>query len=286
MFDEAAADLAGPLPGGGPLAARLAAWDERFTIPVDRVRGVVDALLPVFRRRSEALFGLPPGEGLTVSLVRDQPWSGYNWYDGGLRSRVDLNTDLPIRAADLLSVLPHETYPGHHLEHAWHEAHLVDGLGRMEASVLAIKRRPECLLSGGPRRSRQRFAVPPDEEGRPPDDVYRLAGLPVAGDPPAAPRDGRPPDRHLAGALAASAAWPGIAALMLHADEAPREEVLCLPWNGGSSRRRSAPPSASSSSPIPCGGRTSSSTSKGSDSCGAGSSWCRRRSRRPASGGC
>jgi len=223
-FDAAAAELDALLPGDGPLAARIAAWDGLFTIPVDRVRGVVDALLPGFRRRAEALFGLPAGEGLAVSLVRDKPWSGYNWYDGGRRSRVDLNTDLPIRAADLLSVLPHETYPGHHLEHAWHEAHLVDRLGRMEASVLCINA-PECLLSEGLADLGKRFAVPPGEEAAILADVYRLAGLPNMGD---AARVRATAERQAAitRALAAVRGVAGNAALLLHADGAPREEVL------------------------------------------------------------
>jgi hypothetical protein len=224
VFDAAAAELDALLPGDGPLAARIAAWDGRFTIPVDRVRGVVDALLPSFRRRAEALFGLPAGEGLTVSLVRDEPWSGYNWYDGGRQSRVDLNTDLPIRAADLLSVLPHETYPGHHLEHAWHEAHLVDGLGRMEASILCINA-PECLLSEGLADLGRRFAVPPDEEAAIVADVYRLAGLSNMGDR-AEVRATAERQVAISRALAAVRGVAGNATLMLHADGAPREEVL------------------------------------------------------------
>ncbi len=88
-----------------------------------------------------------------------QPWSGYNWYDGGLRSRVDLNTDLPIRAPDLLGVMSHETYPGHHLEHAWKEAELVTRQSRLEASVLLINA-PECLISEGLAEVGRRFAVP------------------------------------------------------------------------------------------------------------------------------
>jgi len=224
VFDAAAAELDALLPGVGPLAGRIAAWDERFTIPADRVRRVVDALLPGFRRRADALFGLPDDEGLAVSLVRDQPWSGYNWYDGGRRSRVDLNTDLPIRAADLLSVLPHETYPGHHLEHAWHEAHLVDGLGRMEASVLCINA-PECLLSEGLADLGRRFAVPPDEEADTLAEVYRLAGLPDLGDA-AQIRDIAERQVAISRALAAVRGVAGNAALLLHADGAPREEVL------------------------------------------------------------
>ena len=75
-----------------------------------------------YRARAAHLFGLPGDEDLRVSLVRDQPWGAYNWYDGGLRSRVDINTDLPIRASDLVHTVAHETFPGHHLEHAWKEA--------------------------------------------------------------------------------------------------------------------------------------------------------------------
>jgi len=224
VFDAAAAELDTLLPGTAPLAARIAAWDDDHTVPVDHVQRVVDALVPDFRRRADALFGLPEGEGLAVSLVRDEPWSGYNWYDGGRRSRVDLNTDLPIRAADLLSVLPHETYPGHHLEHAWHEAHLVDGLGRMEASVLCINA-PECLLSEGLADLGKRFAVPPDDEAAILAEVFRLAGLPNLG---GAAEVRATAERQVAisRALAAVRGVAGNAALLLHADGAPREDVL------------------------------------------------------------
>jgi hypothetical protein len=224
VFDEAAAELDTLLPGAGPLAARIAAWDDRFTIPVDRIRRVVDGLLPDFRRRAAALFGLPDGEGLAVSLVHDQPWSGYNWYDGGLRSRVELNTDLPIRAAGMLAVLPHEAYPGHHLANAWHEAQLVDGLGRLEASVLCINT-PECFLSEGLADLGKRFAVPPDEEAGILAEVYRLGGLPDLGD---AAQVRATAERQVAisRALAAVNGVAGNAALMLHADDAPRAEVL------------------------------------------------------------
>jgi hypothetical protein len=73
----------------------------------------------------------------------------------------------------------------------------------------------------------------------------------------------------------------GNAALMLHAD-ARRATMSWPTWSSASSRpsRRQAP----GSSPIRCGGPTSSSTSRASDSSGGGSSWCPRPSSRPASG--
>jgi len=223
-FAAAADDLARLLPGDEPLPARVAAWDAAFTVPVERLRGVVDALLPRFRERSAALFGLPDGEGLAVTLVRGQPWSGYSWYEGGLRSRVDLNTDLPIRAADLLAVLPHETYPGHHLEHAWKEAVLVEEEGRLEHAALLINA-PECLLSEGLADLGRRFAVPAADEEDLLVEVYRLAGLAVAADPAAA-REVAARQVTISRALTAVRGVAGNAALALHADGLPRDEVL------------------------------------------------------------
>ena len=135
-FDAAAARSTSCFPGDAPLADRLAAWDARFVVAVDRLPGVVEWLVARFRAQAAADFGLPDGEDLRVSLVTGQPWSAYNWFDGGRRSRIDVNTDLPVRASDLIGLVAHEAYPGHHLEHAWKEADLV-ALSGDTASFLA-----------------------------------------------------------------------------------------------------------------------------------------------------
>ena len=224
VFVAAAADLARLVPGDGSVADRIAAWDARFTIPPDRLRAVIDALVPGFRERARALFGLPEGEHLAVSLVRDEPWSGYNWYDGRLVSRVEINTDLPSRAADMLSVLPHETYPGHHLEHAWHERHLVEEEGRLEASILCINA-PECLLSEGLADLGRRFAVPAEVEADLLVEIYRLAGLEVSRDAPAA-KAAAETQLAIGAAMHALGGVRGNAAILRHADGASHEEVL------------------------------------------------------------
>ena len=80
---------------------------------------VVEALVPRYRARAASLRrAARAASRCASSLVRGQPWCGYNWYDGGYRSRVDFNLDLPIRLPNLVAVVAHETYPGHHLEHA------------------------------------------------------------------------------------------------------------------------------------------------------------------------
>ena len=173
LFEQAAAALDGLLPGAGSLAARLAAWDHAWTVDPGRVPAVVEPLVDRFRAGARRLFGLPDGEGVRVSLVRRQPWSGYNWYDGGYRSRVDLNLDLPVRLPALIGTVAHETYPGHHLEHATKERVLVEEEGRLEASVLLINT-PECLISEGLAEAGRGFVVPSSEL---PGLLVELAGV-------------------------------------------------------------------------------------------------------------
>ncbi len=175
-FDDAAARIDGLLPGDGALEDRLAAWDAGLEVPVDRLPAVLDWLVERFRGAAAERFGLPDGEDLRVGLVRDQPWAAYNWFDGGRRSRIDLNTDLPARAPSLPGTMAHEAYPGHHLEHATKEAELVDRQGRLEASILLINT-PECLISEGLADLGERFVAPATERDDLLVELFERAGL-------------------------------------------------------------------------------------------------------------
>lgn len=222
-FVAAAAAIDALLPGDAPLTERLEAWDAQFEVPIDRLGSVAEWLVERFRARASLLFGLPDGEGLRVSLVSGQPWSAYNWFDGGRRSRVGINTDLPVRAASLIHTVAHETFPGHHLEHAWKEADLVDGAGRLEASILLINT-PECLISEGLAVLGRSFAVPRDEEQGLLVELYARAGLPVAADPAAA-REAADLTIRLVAHREALSAIRGNAAILRHADGRSRDDV-------------------------------------------------------------
>jgi hypothetical protein len=222
-FDAAAAELDSMVPGDGPLADRLAAWDRRFEVPRDALQSAVGWLVGVLRERADRLFGLPAGEDLRVGLVSGQPWTAYNWYDGGYRSRVDVNTDLPIRIADLAHLAGHEAYPGHHLEHAWKEAMLVHGLARLESSILLINT-PECLISEGLADLGPSVVLADEGEEDLLAELYRRAGNPIADDPADARETARlqvrmSVARRRLGAVAVNAA------LMRHADGASHEAV-------------------------------------------------------------
>lgn len=223
VFEAAAARIGELLPGDAPLAERLEAWDAKFVVPVDRLREVVEWLVARFREQAAADFGLPDGEDLRVSLVTGQPWSAYNWFDGGRRSRVDVNTDLPARAWDLIGLVAHEAYPGHHLEHAWKEADLVDTQGRLESSILLINA-PECLISEGLADLGVRFASPLEGRADLLVEIYERVGLPFATDP-AATREAAELTLALAVEREQLSAIRGNAGILRHADGRSHDEV-------------------------------------------------------------
>jgi hypothetical protein len=185
LFEAAAREIDRLLPGQASVAERLAAWDAQFAVPTDRIVPTADWVVATLRARAAAGIGLPDDEAIRIRLVYDQPWSGYNWYEGGRRSRFDVNTDLPVRATDLIHLAAHEAYPGHHLEHAWKEAELVDRLGRLEASVLLVNT-PESLISEGLADLGHDLVSPAAGEPELLVEVFGRAGLPIAADPVAA----------------------------------------------------------------------------------------------------
>jgi hypothetical protein len=136
------------LPGSGPLSERLVTWRESHAVPVDRLQAAIGSLAEDLRERTRTLFGLPEGEVVAFELVTDQPWAGFNYYLGDLRSRVAVNTDLPVLSTGLAHLVAHEAYPGHHTEHTRKEVGLVRRRRWWEESIFLVGT-PQCLLAEG-----------------------------------------------------------------------------------------------------------------------------------------
>lgn len=148
VFEQSIADLDEALPGTGSVVERMVAWKQRFEVPPTVARQMIARIADEARARTQALVDLPADESVAFELVSDKPWSGYNWYLGGARSRIDINTDLPIRANTLLDLVCHEAYPGHHTEHALKERTLYAERGWGEHAIQLINT-PECVISEG-----------------------------------------------------------------------------------------------------------------------------------------
>ena len=147
-FRQLSGELSAALPGKAPLAERVEAFRMEFVIPRSKLDAVFTAAIDEARARTKAHIALPPGETFTVEYVTGKSWGGYNWYKGGFRSLIQVNTDLPVYIDRALDLACHEGYPGHHVYNALLEKNLVRDRGWVEYSVYPLFS-PQSLIAEG-----------------------------------------------------------------------------------------------------------------------------------------
>ena len=147
-FEAAHRELDELLPGSGSLGDRYRAWREDNVVPADRLADVFAALVGDLRARTEKAFGLPQDESVELEYVTDEPWAAFNYYLGALRSRIVINTDVAMTPDFVAELAAHETYPGHHTEHATKEQALVRDQGRLAEAIFLIGT-PQALVAEG-----------------------------------------------------------------------------------------------------------------------------------------
>ena len=214
VFEAAHRRLDEAVPGSGGVRERVVAWREAQALPVDKIEPVLRSLAEDLRERTRRLFGLPDGEHVEWELAHDQPWSGFNYYLGDLRSRVAINTDLPVLTTSIAHLVAHEAYPGHHTEHSRKEAGLVRRRGWVEETIFLVGT-PQCLLAEGLADLALEVVAGDDPEAL---VAEHLRPLGVAFDPEVVAAV-RVASESL-DAVRANAAW------LLHADHAPADDVV------------------------------------------------------------
>ena len=176
-FRPILAELDRLLPGPGPLIARYTAFHDRFVIPKDRLDAVFTAAIDGCRRRTLPHVGLPAGETFTVEYVTGKSWGAYNWYQGGFKSLIQVNTELPTPIDRAIDLACHEGYPGHHVYNALLEKHLVRERGWPEFTVYPLFS-PQSLIAEGTANFGIEVAFPGEERVRfERERLYPLAGL-------------------------------------------------------------------------------------------------------------
>jgi hypothetical protein len=148
VYEAVHAELDELLPGDGSLYERRQGWRTKHLVDGGVAVPVLEELLPILRERTLALVDLPDGESLTLEPVSDEPWWAFNYYLGGLRSRVVMNVDVPTTGYDLVHLAAHEVYPGHHTEHAVKEQLLIRDRGKIEEAIQLVPT-PQAVLSEG-----------------------------------------------------------------------------------------------------------------------------------------
>lgn len=179
-YDRVLDEIEALLPGEGPLWQRADSFQDRYVIPSERLKPVFDAAIAECKSRTARFIPLPPGERFDMRFVTDKSWSGYNYYLGDYASRIEINTDLPIRISRAVDLGCHEGYPGHHLLNALLEQRLVNQRGWVEYSVYPLYS-PQSLIAEGTANYGIDLAFPgPEKLAYETRVLYPLAGLPVA----------------------------------------------------------------------------------------------------------
>ena len=178
-FELVLKQLEARLPGQGTLIDRYDRFKQAFVIPTARVDRVFQEAIRGCRTRTSSFVALPPDERFTVEYVTGKSGSGYNWYQGGYKSLIQVNTDLPIYIDRAIDLACHEGYPGHHVYNVLLEKHLVKDRGWIEYTVYPLFS-PQSLIAEGTANFGIEVAFPPADRVRYETDVlFPLAGLDV-----------------------------------------------------------------------------------------------------------
>ena len=170
-------ELDGLLPPGGSIRERFSSFQSGYMVPPDRLDAVFMRAIEECRERTLQYVELPEGESFVVEYVTDQSWSGYNWYQGGYHSLIQVNVDFPSLIDRAVDLACHEGYPGHHTYNALLEQNLVNGRGWPEYSVYALFS-PQSFIAEGSANFGIEMAFPGEERLEFERDVlFPLAGL-------------------------------------------------------------------------------------------------------------
>lgn len=176
-YDPALAEIDALVPGKDPLWQRTDSFGKRLEVPAARLSPVFERAIAECRARTLAHIALPPGEAFTLEFVTGKSWGGYNYYKGGYRSLIQVNTDLPSRADRAVDLGCHEGYPGHHVLNALLEQRLTKGRGWIEFSVYPLYS-PQSLIAEGSANYGVELAFPGAEKAAfERAAIYPLAGL-------------------------------------------------------------------------------------------------------------
>lgn len=176
VYREAHRRVGELLPGPGALAERMATYRERDRIPPDRLLDAVTAMAVELRRLTRERLPLPDDEAVDFDLLPDRPWTAFTRHLGGNRSRIALSTTSRLRRGQLLPLVAHEAYPGHHTQYC----RSVAAAGDRAEMRLRLVHSPQGLLAEGAADAVP-WVLPGPGWGRLAQQVLGRIGLPMDG---------------------------------------------------------------------------------------------------------
>ncbi|UCE03099.1 MAG: hypothetical protein JSW67_02575 [Candidatus Latescibacterota bacterium] len=176
-YETILAQLDEQLPGEGSVSERRETFREEFVIPKAKLDSVFRAAIEECRKRIRPWVELPDDEDFRLEYVTDKAWSGYNWFQGGHQSLIQINTDLPIHIDRAIDLACHEGYPGHHAYNVLLEWRLYEERGWSEYCVYPLFS-PMSLIAEGSANYGIELTFPDEERIKyESEHLFPLAGI-------------------------------------------------------------------------------------------------------------
>ena len=117
----------------------------------------------MFRDNVFSLMGASvPDKGVQYEAVRNEPWAGYNWYQGGFKSLNQFNIDSKFNKDTLENVIYHEYE--HHVSNLWREKAYLNSQN-LELSIVPLHT-GRCVISEGTADTAKEFLGVTDDSPR------------------------------------------------------------------------------------------------------------------------
>ncbi|MEP7263879.1 MAG: hypothetical protein ABI772_05255 [Bacteroidota bacterium] len=169
------------LPGQGSINNRYQELANHFIIPKEKLDTLLKVTIAESKKRTKQHFILPANEDFKLEYVTDKPWSGYNWYQGNYKSRIQFNTDVTSYVDRIIDIASHEGYPGHHVYNSGLEKELYHDKGWVEVSLYPLFC-PQSLIAEGSANYGVEMAFPGDERMNfAKNHLLNLAGIDTTG---------------------------------------------------------------------------------------------------------
>lgn len=178
LIDRVRQALDRELGGSGSLDERYARFRLQFVVADDRIDRVLADATQVCREAVSAHVTLPADERVDIEFGSSIDWTAHAQYLGGHRTRVQIATRRGHDVAELLHMICHETYAGHHLQHVLIDDELVKRRGWREFQLTPAFG-PHLTMSEGAAEAGVDLALPEAARAA----IYRNRLLPLAGLP-------------------------------------------------------------------------------------------------------
>ena len=165
------------LPGQGSLPFRIADFQSKFIVPIDKREEVFKKALSLCREATEKYWEIPEESSLELDWTRDVTTPWHTFYGNG-QSVIKINPLYMGYIGSMIDVACHEGFPGHHIQLSIKEKAAVDRSKSYPEREIVLLRSPLSALLEGAADFAVELAFPPNERLAVEKEIlFPLAGL-------------------------------------------------------------------------------------------------------------